>query len=113
MGVYPVMFALLDIERAGAGLHQLRDLQVRGEQRYGSAFWWGSIHELDLINEAQTFAEKVAWVNAGPIDADWGNQERILMFSLGRPTFPYKWEHCLFTLGINCLFPLIHAISTY
>lgn len=103
MGVYPIMYALLDIERAGAGLSEVAGLQVWDDLAHGNTFWWGTVHELNLASESPAFVDRVAWVNAGPPEevADWENPERVLAFSLGSPTVPWRWGARTLTLGIT------------
>lgn len=90
MGVYPIMYALLNIERAGAGLDRLEDLQTPyGEEWDIDAGIPEITREFNVAAGLRGFVEGVAWVNAAPRMFGGWYKDRVLAFSLGHPVIPF------------------------
>lgn len=66
MGAYPIMYALLDVQRTAAGLPALADLEYfdPSEDEEGSPWWLGpSQRRLPVADLAAAFGAHLAWLN--------------------------------------------------
>lgn len=100
MGAYPIMYALLDVQRTAAGLPSLVDREHfdPAEEAEGSPWWMGPSHRrVPLVELAAAFVPHLAWLNERRIalvpegdvtdDADdWSlGDPRVLKFEVGGP----------------------------